>query len=237
MSENVPAWKKAGLKQIKSSKPSAKTAYDPLKEGLKRSAVIGATAKVTKPPKRQKIKRSERHKSAVEPDQLLYLRSYTESRETWKFSKQKQNWILKHLFDETIDDTYADALLNYVQGLQGSARDWAVTDAEEIVSRWNTFMGDSKANHVDDSGDKDRETPSVSSAEHQNQANESGAADGSEPLLGDAKVDAADESKSEARNMVPTELPKPAPSERIAKRARDILKRLTEKVVYLELLD
>lgn len=124
-----PAWKRAGLKRAS----TATETYDPLAAGLKRSADRGPI----KPPKRIKQPKSERSPGPV-PDQLVYLRQYSENREEWKFSKQKQNWILKNLFD--ISSDYNDAIIKYVEGIQGGSRTRVLEAAEKIVDNWNEFM-------------------------------------------------------------------------------------------------
>lgn len=236
MSEaKIPAWKKVGLKQVKTSKAAAKTAYDPLKEGLKRSADIGETKKIAKPPKRQKVKKSEKPKATHELDQLLYLRTYTESRDTWKFSKQKQNWILKHLYDEAIAQEYDEVLLNYIDGLQGSAREWAVDDAKEIVKKWNDFMSA-------DLNDKDEDTASESttSAEPASKIEDSSvdAAPNkeTEPTSNNsAKANTKKSSTDGKESQQPAE--SKIPTEHIAKRAQNIIKRVAGENITLELLD
>lgn len=252
MAAGVPAWKKAGLKQVKSNKPAAKEAYDPLKEGLKRSAESGETKKPAKPPKRQKIKKSEKPKPTHEIDQLAYLRLYTESRDTWKFSKQKQNWILKHLFDGAIDDSYNPALVNYVAGLQGSARKWAEDEAAGVVSKWNTFMQD---NPEEDDDDNDKETKDENNQDNLKKDIKKGAEkdaeneskknskkddkkddkDTSEKTAGTESEETKEDAKDESKNNEP-EYANKCPPERLTLRARDILEALTGEKVNLELL-
>lgn len=68
---------------------------------------------------------------------LEYLTQYHQSRKTWKFSKNKEIWILKHLF--SIDDIPSDydiALGQYIQGLKStSARSRIQQAAKEIVQK------------------------------------------------------------------------------------------------------
>jgi WKF domain len=54
---------------------------------------------------------------------LQYLRQYHESRETWKFNKNHQSHLLKHVFDiDIIPSDHAHLIFPYVRGLQGSVR-------------------------------------------------------------------------------------------------------------------
>jgi hypothetical protein len=54
---------------------------------------------------------------------LDYLRQYSESRETWKFNKNHQTHLLKHVFDlDVIPSDHAYLIYKYVRGLQGGVR-------------------------------------------------------------------------------------------------------------------
>lgn len=142
----VPAWKRLGL-QVKTDIED-----DPLRTTthLEHDTITNKIAKKLakkrkledakreeqekKPPKRVKLPKSKR-KPPPEKDQLLYLRQYAEDLDNWKFSKQKQNWILKNIID--IPAQYEDALVVYVEGLQGGARDRLVPELKKVVDAWN----------------------------------------------------------------------------------------------------
>lgn len=69
---------------------------------------------------------------------LSYLLTYHTSRDTWRFEKGKQNWILRHAFNlsKIPEEGYAAALKSYVTGLQSpAARDRLLAEANEIVKR------------------------------------------------------------------------------------------------------
>jgi hypothetical protein len=54
---------------------------------------------------------------------LQYLRQYHESRDTWKFNKNHQSHLLKHVFDiDIIPSDHAHLIYPYVRGLQGGVR-------------------------------------------------------------------------------------------------------------------
>jgi hypothetical protein len=54
---------------------------------------------------------------------LQYLRQYSESRDTWKFNKNHQTHLLKHIFNlEVIPSDHAHFIYEYVRGLQGGVR-------------------------------------------------------------------------------------------------------------------
>lgn len=151
MTEHIPAWKRIGLKvreelledplaitpHIESSTVTAKQAkkLNKQKRKLEEAALAGDQAS-KKPPKRIKLPKSER-RPPPEKDQLAYLRQYDEDKDNWKFSKQKQNWILKNI--KNIPDKYENALQNYLSGLQGGSRDRLVESLKEVIDKWNVI--------------------------------------------------------------------------------------------------
>lgn len=145
MSEHIPAWKRIGLKvkqELEVDPLDVTTHLDSGKITAKQTKLLNkkkrASATVNdgekKPPKRQKLPKSERP-PPPEKDQLVYLKTYTTDRENWKFSKQKQNWILKHI--KIIEDKYEDYLVNYLGGLQGGSKDRLVESMKTVVESWN----------------------------------------------------------------------------------------------------
>ncbi|KAE9378082.1 hypothetical protein N431DRAFT_329583 [Stipitochalara longipes BDJ] len=87
--------------------------------------------KRVKKPKQEKEKTSNSAKPSkiVKPASissrpyLLYLRQYHESRDTWKFNKNHQTHLLKHVFDtDIIPSDHAHLICPYVRGLQGGIR-------------------------------------------------------------------------------------------------------------------
>ncbi|KGL73114.1 Uncharacterized protein C7orf50, partial [Tinamus guttatus] len=60
--------------------------------------------------------------------------SWSEKPEEWKFQKTRQTWLLLHMYDkEKVPDDYFTILLDYLQGLKGSARDVTVQKAEALM--------------------------------------------------------------------------------------------------------
>ncbi|TVY78417.1 Uncharacterized protein LSUE1_G003708 [Lachnellula suecica] len=85
----------------------------------------------SKPTKQLKSKKERKPRTAKSPTTtvlpekpfLAYLKEYTESRETWKFKKNHQSQLLKHLFNiDIIPSEYAHYIYEYVKGLQGGVR-------------------------------------------------------------------------------------------------------------------
>ena len=61
--------------------------------------------------------------SPIDHPALTYLTTHHTSPSDWKFSKSCQNYLLKHLFSLThLPPSYDLAILNYLRGIQGSAR-------------------------------------------------------------------------------------------------------------------
>ncbi|PSK41465.1 hypothetical protein C7M61_001148 [Candidozyma pseudohaemuli] len=143
----VPAWKKIGLKldesrdntsysgvvHLESANVDKKLAKKLNKKRSREEDKTKAT-KEKKPPKRVKLPKAER-KPPPEKDQLAYLRQYATDRENWKFSKQKQNWILKNLSE--VPHEYEENLISYIEGIQGGARDRLIEQLTDVANQWN----------------------------------------------------------------------------------------------------
>ncbi|VEU22086.1 DEKNAAC103069 [Brettanomyces naardenensis] len=157
--QRIPAWKRLGLKvkkvdhdllaignhligteeEVKDEvKDEAKgEVNNEHKKGLKRSHEEGETNKAKKPPKRKKLPKSERP-PPPEKDQLVYLRQFVEENDRWKFSKQKQNWILRNIKD--IPEEYIEYMRKYVGTMKGGSRDRLVRDMKGVVEEWNGIV-------------------------------------------------------------------------------------------------
>jgi WKF domain len=94
--------------------------------------------KDSKSPKEKlvKAKKSKLSFATKKPHAALeYLTRFRQSKETWKFNKNKEIWILKHLFSvEDIPSEYDLALSQYLQGLKASAaRSRIQQEAQETI--------------------------------------------------------------------------------------------------------
>lgn len=154
MSEHVPAWKRIGLKvkqdleedplAITTHLDSGKVTAKQTKQLNKKKRAVQSSEGDSgdkKPPKRQKLPKSERP-PPPEKDQLVYLKAYSEDKDNWKFSKQKQNWILKHI--KVIEDKYETHLVNYLAGLQGGSKDRLLEAMKKVVDSWNVAASESE---------------------------------------------------------------------------------------------
>ncbi|KAF3985890.1 hypothetical protein FT663_04689 [Candidozyma haemuli var. vulneris] len=148
MMATEPAWKRLGLKinenrentsfssvvHLESANVDKQLAKKLNKKRHREEENKKKNSKEKKPPKRAKVPKSER-KPPPEKDQLAYLRQYATDKENWKFSKQKQNWILKNL--DSIPNEYEGNLISYIEGIQGGARDRLVEQLTEVANQWN----------------------------------------------------------------------------------------------------
>ncbi|XP_069547577.1 uncharacterized protein C7orf50 homolog [Brachyistius frenatus] len=93
------------------------------KEEKKRLKAEGKTAQKTEAP------------APSAPQQALdYLVCWAENRSEWKFQKTRQTWLLQQMFDsEKIPDDKFPVMLQYLEGLRGSARDTTVQKALLLV--------------------------------------------------------------------------------------------------------
>lgn len=150
MSEHIPAWKRIGLKvkeELEHDPLALTTHLDTGKLTKKQQKKInnkrarGVESEESqgekKAPKRQKLPKGERP-PPPEKDQLVYLKTYTTDRENWKFSKQKQNWVLKHV--KVIEPEYEEYLINYFAGLQGGGKDRMARILGEVCESWNKLQ-------------------------------------------------------------------------------------------------
>lgn len=73
--------------------------------------------------KAAKSKKSRHVSTRAKPPEVLeYLTQFLQSRKTWKFNKNKENWIFKHLFSfEDIPSDYDIHLSQYLQGLRSAS--------------------------------------------------------------------------------------------------------------------
>ncbi|XP_010288216.1 PREDICTED: uncharacterized protein C7orf50 homolog [Phaethon lepturus] len=84
------------------------------------------------------IKKVEPKKQSGSELALAYLTSWSENPEEWKFQKTRQTWLLLHMYDkEKVPDKYFNILLDYLQGLQGGARDITVQKAEAFMKEFD----------------------------------------------------------------------------------------------------
>ncbi|KYO30683.1 uncharacterized protein C7orf50 homolog isoform X3 [Alligator mississippiensis] len=84
-------------------------------------------------------KKEETKKPSGSELALEYLTSWSENPKDWKFQKTRQTWLLLHMYDkEKVPDTYFSILLEYLEGLKGSAREVTVQKAEALMKEYDS---------------------------------------------------------------------------------------------------
>ncbi|XP_067942493.1 uncharacterized protein C7orf50 homolog [Watersipora subatra] len=67
---------------------------------------------------------------------LNYLKLWKDFRSTWKFSKVRQTWLLRHWSNtEILDDERFAVLLEYMSALKGQARETTSKEASELLEK------------------------------------------------------------------------------------------------------
>ena len=69
-------------------------------------------------------------KTKTKPDVLEYLKKFKKDNENWKFSKSKQNYILRNLY--TFKEKRHDLILHYLKGIEGSSKQRVQDQAKKI---------------------------------------------------------------------------------------------------------
>jgi len=93
------------------------------------------TADSSKPKKEKKKKPPTPSSGKKDQAALSYLQTFHTARSTWKFSKNNQNWVLKHALNPAvIPGGYEEALASYLASLQSEGvRDRILKDARTVV--------------------------------------------------------------------------------------------------------
>uniref|UniRef100_A0A8C8SIW9 Chromosome 7 open reading frame 50 n=1 Tax=Pelusios castaneus TaxID=367368 RepID=A0A8C8SIW9_9SAUR len=69
----------------------------------------------------------------------LFCYSWSKKPNEWKFQKTRQTWLLLHMYDkEKVPDEYFSVLLDYLEGLKGSARDVTMQKAEALIKEYDS---------------------------------------------------------------------------------------------------
>lgn len=118
--------------QLQKSQSALKTPEPPVVEERVEANLdenIRRVKRVKKPKQEKSKKKSSKAAKVLKSTDfssrpyLQYLRQYHESRDTWKFNKNHQTQLLKHVFDiDFIPSEDAHLICPYVRGLQGGVR-------------------------------------------------------------------------------------------------------------------
>ncbi|ETI26639.1 hypothetical protein G647_10400 [Cladophialophora carrionii CBS 160.54] len=122
---------------------SATTNGGPLpSESTNREAQASTAGK--KQPEKKAAKNSQQLPVQKADTALNYLTQYNVARPSWKFNKNRETWILKHIFSERdIPRDYDLALSRYIHGLKGvGARERLNKQCMEFVAKENDRQND-----------------------------------------------------------------------------------------------
>ncbi|KAG0040749.1 hypothetical protein BGZ82_010567 [Podila clonocystis] len=65
---------------------------------------------------------------------LAYLVEWKRARDTWKFQKLRQVWLINNMYsDKEIPDSHWEIFLEYIRDLKGAARTAVIQEAQKIV--------------------------------------------------------------------------------------------------------
>lgn len=194
-----PAWKRLGLKvknvvendplsvtHLEGSKPKKQSKK--VEEPSKKRPAEEDPKKQKKAPKRKKLPKNERP-PPPEKDQLAYLRHFSKDRDSWKFSKQKQNWVLRNI--EHIPDDYEGYLFEYVGTMKGGSRERVASEMKEVVEKWQKSVVEAEVKKAAKAEAKEKEA-----AEEAKKAAETEKAESNEQT-GSSSEHSSDQSGSE----------------------------------------
>ncbi|XP_051061361.1 uncharacterized protein C7orf50 homolog isoform X2 [Phodopus roborovskii] len=80
---------------------------------------------------------------------LEYLQGWAQKQESWRFQKTRQTWLLMNMYDEDkVPDEHFSTLLDYLEGLKGSARELTVQKAEALMQELDEADTEARDTHL-----------------------------------------------------------------------------------------
>lgn len=145
--------------------------------------------------------------------------------DVWKFSKQKQNWLIKHFFNlDEIPVEYNELLLSYFKELKSPAiKDRVVTSCKAKVNQWNEYIDkqDEKMRKIVEGEDNEEKTQE-DGAKQDEDTNENSVNEKQQEAKGEKKED---------EDLIP-------PNKHIVSRSQELLKLWeVEPVIELKRFD
>ncbi|PSS27528.1 hypothetical protein M430DRAFT_155231 [Amorphotheca resinae ATCC 22711] len=137
------------------------TEIDEKERRVKRVKKPKAETAETKDTPKKKSKQSKIVKPTATPPRpfLAYLRQYHEDRANWKFNKNHQNHLLKHIFDlNIIPSDHIHLVYAYIRGLQGGVRT-RLRDTALSIKVKDQEEGAAGFPDMDSRGSRNTETP------------------------------------------------------------------------------
>lgn len=86
-----------------------------------------------RPNKREKEALAQEKKAEVVQEYLERYQNHVDSGTDWKFKKQHQNWIVKHLYKHPWKSD--DLVIGYLKTVQGNVRERLLADAKDVVRK------------------------------------------------------------------------------------------------------
>jgi len=110
-------------------------------EAAKRELGPDAPLPGTSPPKPQKSKKNRHKKDPSEVAAYLSAWKHREAGGGWKFNKNTQSWLIRHMYDSNkVPKSSFVLLLEYLAGMPaGTGRDRVVEDAKRRAQRYQAF--------------------------------------------------------------------------------------------------
>jgi len=120
-------------------------------------------ASITPTPVKKKKKKRKKKQHIKDPKEAQSYLSSWKYRDaapgTWKFNTNTQSWLFRHMYDtEKIPKASFAILMEYLQGLKGSSREWANEDAVKRVIRYKEW--EKKGANADDEAEGKKESSS-----------------------------------------------------------------------------
>ena len=104
-----------------------------------------------------KKKKSLLHAKIKDPKEAHeYLSNWKYDSANWKFNKNTQSWLCRHMYDvDKVPKAVFSLLMEYIEGLKGFTRDWVNEDAVRRVLRYKAW--EKKQNDDGDDNDEGNE--------------------------------------------------------------------------------
>ncbi|GAA5795004.1 hypothetical protein HPULCUR_000355 [Helicostylum pulchrum] len=153
--KNRPAMKKPEPKKRKAEDGAEEEEKEEKKKETedKKTQVEKKTPKKAKKVKKSKIEIEESKKDSKQEEALAYVRMFVNDRDSWKFKKVQQIWILSNLYE--IPEEEFDNVLEYLKDLQGSAREKTLKEAQEKVPKKEVVKSNTLTGYATVAGNDD----------------------------------------------------------------------------------
>lgn len=132
----------------------------------------------------KKSRKSEKIKDPKEAESYLSAWKYREQGGGWKFNKNTQSWLFRHMYDvEKISKVSFTLLMEYMDGLKGSTRTRVIEDAQRRAVRYKEYerVTEENKNGSEDTKivktSKDTEANSSSTKEKKSESSDKGGED------------------------------------------------------------